>query len=166
MYRFVDSAVPVGDAEWTSPEKWLGDSIYPASDLYSLGVILWELVSGSKPWAGLALSQILVSVINGKRPGIDPGWNRDYVGLIESCWAPDPQSRPKCMEVMMRLDDMQEAARELVSLSSGSAGNQFPVLFSVSVHLQLKKCRTVVGGWSWDLPSMDFIPIYTIEECE
>lgn len=128
-YRFVDSAIPVSDAEWTSPEKWLGDSIYPANDLYSLGVILWEIISGRKPWTGLSPSQILVSVINGKRPDIDPGWDSNYINLIESCWAPDPQSRPKCMEVMTRLDEMQEAARELISLSSGSAGNQLSYCF-------------------------------------
>ncbi|GMH39575.1 hypothetical protein BSKO_07473 [Bryopsis sp. KO-2023] len=121
--RFVDGSFPAGDPEWIAPEKWRGLPIGPPNDIYSFGIILWELVSNTRPWSGRGPSEILVSVVGGRRPAVDGEWDREYVALMRRCWAADAENRPSSTEVFDQLTAMQEAARELVSLSSGSEGS-------------------------------------------
>ena len=45
------SASVVGTAHYMSPEQWRGDSIGPAADIYSLGCVLYEAVTGIAPFA-------------------------------------------------------------------------------------------------------------------
>ena len=45
------SASVVGTAHYMSPEQWRGDSIGPAADVYSLGCVLYEAVTGIAPFA-------------------------------------------------------------------------------------------------------------------
>ena len=45
------SASVVGTAHYMSPEQWRGDSIGPAADVYSLGCVLYEALTGTAPFA-------------------------------------------------------------------------------------------------------------------
>ncbi len=47
----ISGASVVGTAEYMSPEQWRGDSIGPAADVYSLGCVLFEALTGVAPFA-------------------------------------------------------------------------------------------------------------------
>lgn len=47
----ISGASVVGTAEYMSPEQWRGDSIGPAADIYSLGCVLFEALTGVAPFA-------------------------------------------------------------------------------------------------------------------
>ena len=77
----------------------------PASDIYSLGVVLWELVAcGAAPFGGLNAAQILVAkkrrggTRNALRfpDGIDAG----YARLCRDCWVEHPDSRPSAWDMV------------------------------------------------------------------
>eukprot|EP00877_Chromochloris_zofingiensis_P009814 jgi/Chrzof1/5086/Cz15g10360.t1 len=70
------------------------------SDIYALGIILWECLTGQRPWAGY-LNQFAVAYEvahnNGRPPLPDRGDNphaRELNNIIRWCWARNPRERP------------------------------------------------------------------------
>ncbi len=58
----------VGTPSYMSPEQANGDAIGKPSDIYSLGVLLYEMVTGVKPFLGDTNTEILLKIIKGKFP--------------------------------------------------------------------------------------------------
>lgn len=52
-----------GTAAWTAPEALSGSRVHSSCDVYSFGVILWELVTGNIPWEGLSTVQVVCQVV-------------------------------------------------------------------------------------------------------
>lgn len=66
-----------------------------ASDIYSLGVVAWEVLSKKVPWAGEAPQDIYVRVVfRGQRPVIPANAPADVVDMVQACWAGAPERRP------------------------------------------------------------------------
>jgi serine/threonine protein kinase len=58
--------------QWLPPECFTRGGVYTAqSDIYSYGVILWELVTGKRPYAGISDAEIPKRTLQGKRDTLD-----------------------------------------------------------------------------------------------
>lgn len=108
----------VGTTRWMAPEVIVGEKIYNEKiDIYSLGIILWELIDGKLPFAEIRWNHTIEKVIlQGKRPVIPaescpPRWKV----LITMCWQADPTQRPTVKQVLRSL---QRVAREEIWESS------------------------------------------------
>ena len=73
-----------------------------ASDVYSFGLVMWEVVSRQLPWARKALPQdIYISVVfKGDRPIIPDDAPTDIADIIKACWAATPKCRPNSKDVL------------------------------------------------------------------
>ncbi|ELR24201.1 serine/threonine protein kinase [Acanthamoeba castellanii str. Neff] len=120
--KYKDNAI-VGSLHWTAPEV-LNESVsagqdFLLADVYSFGIILWELLSREQPYAGMSPVAVAVAVMrDGIRPQMPatPGLcPLEFAELITSCWHADPTVRPTFLEIMTRLAAMHTGA----DLSSG-----------------------------------------------
>ena len=101
-----DASLPrtVGTHAWTSPECHADaatERYCVATDVYSLGVVLWELFSGELPFAEMGeLEGLKTHVVQGGRPSIDPDWPRFLRLMLPAMWAPEPVQRPPLDDVI------------------------------------------------------------------
>ena len=68
-------------------------------DVFSFGIVLWELISGEIPYSigvyrSLSPSDLSASIVSGARPVIPPSSSVAMRALIEQCWSPSPSDRP------------------------------------------------------------------------
>ncbi|CAB4393291.1 unnamed protein product [Rhizophagus irregularis] len=74
------------------------------SDVYSIGVLLWQISSGHKPFRevnyGLSL---MLSILNGKREEIINETPVEYSNLYTECWKYEPNERPNMREIFLTL---------------------------------------------------------------
>ncbi|UZO04256.1 uncharacterized protein OCT59_024647 [Rhizophagus irregularis] len=69
------------------------------SDIYSLGVLFWELTSRLPPFDGLGDDIIMLKILNGLREKPVPNTNVKYNGLYKECWKQEPDERPHISKV-------------------------------------------------------------------
>ena len=62
--RTTDSGVVMGTATYMSPEQARGQQVDARTDIFSLGVVLYELVTGHLPWEGSSLYEIMALILN------------------------------------------------------------------------------------------------------
>jgi serine/threonine-protein kinase len=86
----------IGNPAYMAPETIMMGVLEPRTDLYGLGVVLYELLCGRRPFEGRSLAQMLASHVQGTpdpiqdhRPDIDPPLRH----LIEKLLAKDPEAR-------------------------------------------------------------------------
>lgn len=108
----------IGTFQWMAPEVIKTKSYTEKADIYSYGIILWEIASREAPFKTLNGYQVSVDVVEKKlRPTVQPEWPRPFTSLMERCWADDPITRPNFKEILAELRAIRQQMRR--SLSEG-----------------------------------------------
>jgi hypothetical protein len=104
--RITGSGMAVGSPTYMSPEQLLAEPVTPKSDIYALGLLGYELLTGHGPYLARAPNEIVAAHlrhvprrITEQRPDVPP----DLEMLLLRCLAKDPAERPTADEVMLAL---------------------------------------------------------------
>ncbi|KAH1107828.1 hypothetical protein J1N35_011596 [Gossypium stocksii] len=101
-----------GTLPWMAPELLSGKSnmVSEKIDVYSFGIVMWELLTGEEPYADMHCASIIGGIVNNTlRPKI-PSWcDPEWKALMEKCWASDVAERPPFSEISQKLRSMAAA---------------------------------------------------------
>jgi serine/threonine protein kinase len=95
----------VGTPMWMAPEVILGEKYTERADVYSFGIILWEIMTRREPYEDKEAMQIVLEVVNkGLRPTIPTEFaDCPLVPLMRDCWKEEPNHRPVFSVILSRL---------------------------------------------------------------
>ena len=142
------SGLWMGTPHYTSPEQVMGAPGTERSDIYSLGVILYEICTGVLPFQGTTPSEIMMHHINTNPPApmlINPGIPPALTGVIIRALAKDPAARfPSASAMVVAL---AEAFDMPIPKALSVTGSPTEVLYSPT-HLAPLAPRLPSGGKS------------------
>ncbi|MEN9954900.1 MAG: hypothetical protein RLZZ41_564 [Actinomycetota bacterium] len=84
----------MGTVQYLSPEQATGKPATPATDIYSLGIVAYEALTGRRPFTGDSQMAIAMAQINDKPPAFGDDIDKRVQELIMSCLAKKPNQRP------------------------------------------------------------------------
>jgi adenylate cyclase len=106
----------MGTAPYMSPEQVSGRPVGPASDIFSLGVVLFEMATGRRPFRGGSAIEVLSAILKDEPPSLaelKPDLPESWSRIIGRCLAKEPEGR---------FGHAEELLRELRRVSGGTAG--------------------------------------------
>lgn len=105
---------------WLAPEILSGSICTTSSDVFSFGVIMWEILTRRVPWDGETTWAIVGTVQRGARLPltrdmcdiVDTHENvqstvDDYIDLMQACWSHEPRDRPDFVHIAQKLREIQ-----------------------------------------------------------
>ena len=85
----------MGTVQYLAPEQATGKPATPSTDIYSLGIVAYEALKGSRPFTGETQMAIAMSQINDAPPPLPSDVSAEVAALVMSCLAKKPGGRPK-----------------------------------------------------------------------
>ncbi|KAL6001479.1 hypothetical protein ACLOJK_007217 [Asimina triloba] len=99
-----------------APEVLQNEPSDEKCDVYSYGVILWELTTMQQPWSGMNPMQVVGAVgFQHRRLDIPDDVDPVIADIIKKCWQTDPKLRPSFSEIMAALRPLQKSLTSQVS---------------------------------------------------
>ena len=109
MTELTQKGVPFGTASYMSPEQAQGEVADQRSDIYSLGVVMYEMVAGRLPFRGKTSIDVMHGVIHDPVPALPDTVPAPFARIIERALAKEPHERFQTAAEM--LDDLKRVAR-------------------------------------------------------
>lgn len=99
-----------GTYAYAAPEVFHKEQYTTKSDVYSYGIVVWELIMKAmkgryhRPYSEFPELvhdfQVLMQATKGVRPSIPPNCPAVLAALVRACWAPRPEERPSCSDLI------------------------------------------------------------------
>ncbi|AKT41844.1 serine/threonine-protein kinase [Chondromyces crocatus] len=104
----------VGTPAYMSPEQATGKNVDARSDIFSLGVVLYELLSGRRPFLGETWQDIIIAISRDPMVPVSslrPDLPREVDAVLERCLTKRPEDRyASCRELLADVDRLQASA--------------------------------------------------------
>ena len=124
----------MGTVAWNAPEIISGDvGVKYSADVYSFGVIVWELWTGCVPWAGKSVFEVMTAVVQGQRLALPESCSNAHptvACITEKCMGAE-DARPTFVKLHIELGDHLRAAvgAKAFTLPSTDTALPFPLRY-------------------------------------
>ncbi|KAM7085126.1 ankyrin repeat and protein kinase domain-containing protein 1 isoform 1-T1 [Molossus nigricans] len=110
--QYIERSALRGTLSYIPPEMFLESNKAPGPkyDVYSFGIVVWEVLTQKKPYSGLHMMSIIIRVAVGMRPCLRsvsdewPGEAQQLAELMRRCWDQDPAKRPCFPDIAVETD--------------------------------------------------------------
>ena len=134
----------LGTTDYVSPEQAMGKAVDERSDVYALGILLYEMLRGDVPFKAETLVGVAMKHVNDPMPDIQssrPGTSSALAAVIERATQKDPKARYRDMGAMIA--DLEGALEVEIARAGGATGEATTVLESVPTRSRLLSSRSV-----------------------
>jgi Tol biopolymer transport system component len=138
----------LGTVAYMSPEQAQGKPVDQRSDIFSLGVVLFEMATGERPFKGDSSVSVLSSVLKDTPPlvtDVRPQLPRDLGRMVKRCLAKDPEERYQTAKDLRNDLKVLKEESDSGDLVRGSAVASAASLSSASVVVAPRARR----NWLW-----------------
>jgi eukaryotic-like serine/threonine-protein kinase len=153
----------VGTAPYMSPEQIQGRGADARSDIFSLGVVLYEMATGRRPFAGASTVEVLSSILRDEPPStsdLRPELPRQLGRILRHCLAKDPERRfQSAKDLRNQLEALraevheEKSAARVEAMQSGARKQASPSRLKRLAVPVLLAVVLVVAGVTWLRPS-------------
>ncbi|RHZ73723.1 hypothetical protein Glove_229g22 [Diversispora epigaea] len=106
---------------YIAPEIFYNKNYTTKSDVYSLGIIMWEVITGEIPFSNHKFDSkpdFFLAIINGYRPEIYKYIPYEYATLMKQCWDYNPDNRPDAKTIENEMDSLIRSLLEMDELQN------------------------------------------------
>lgn len=114
----------VGTAAYLSPEQARGEEVTAATDVYSLGLVLLECITGDIVFPGAPMVSAAARLY--RKPVIPASLSYQWIDLLDTMTATEPASRPTAAEVAATLESLQTPIKNNTSGSTSATTRELP----------------------------------------
>ncbi|ELR12284.1 mitogen-activated protein kinase kinase kinase [Acanthamoeba castellanii str. Neff] len=139
FYADENGCYPNENVLWLAPEILENKAYTEKADVYSLGVIFWELLTKERFFGHVKFMSILEDMVKeGQRPAIPDSCIPSYKQLIERCWAQVPEERPSCKEIVERINAIIQGVCPDIATYDADADATFKAKLEREAELRLR----------------------------
>jgi serine/threonine protein kinase len=153
--QLTTSGLIVGTVQYMAPEQIEGGTIDARTDIFSFGVLLYEMVSGKKAFEGDTSASLIAAILEREPPrlsAVQPLAPAALDRIVATCLAKDPDDRWQSARDLMRALQWVRESGSAVAQSQPAPSRRVPVLAALALAIAIAG----VSGWIlWPRPAAD-----------